>query len=78
MNGYLGSGYGQDLKALLQQPLQVGAGDVVIEKLHEDITVLNSLPAGATNIYQLDNGVDKLEVVIEVAGRIIPINQQEY
>jgi hypothetical protein len=78
VNGYLGSGYGQDIKVLLQQPLATGSADAVIEKLHEDITVLDSLPANSTNIYQIDNGVDRLEIVIEVAGRIIPINQQEF
>jgi hypothetical protein len=78
VNGYLGSGYGQDIKALLQQPLATGAADTVIEKLHEDISILDSLPANSTNIYQLDNGIDRLNIVIEVAGNIFPLNQQEF
>jgi hypothetical protein len=78
VNGYLGSGYyGQDIKAMLQQPLSAGAADGVVDKLHEDIAVLDALPPNSTNIYQVDNGIDRLDLVLEVAGRIVPINQTE-
>ena len=50
VNGYLGSDYGQDVKALLQQPQADGAPDAFLQKLRSDVTVLQALPAGSINL----------------------------
>ncbi len=79
VNGYLGSNYGQDLKALLQQPQLDGAADSVLAKLHTDVPVLQVLPAGSTNIYGVygqNNQSDRMDIVIEVAGKAFEIPNQ--
>jgi hypothetical protein len=67
-NGYLGSGYGQDIKALLQRPQADGSADDYLAKLREDVLVLQVLPAGSTNLYGMYTTPDKMSLFIEVAG----------
>ncbi|GAB4059081.1 hypothetical protein [Uliginosibacterium sediminicola] len=74
VGGYLGSDYGQDLKALLQRPLaQVDAVDAqdVLNKLRADVAVLDALPAGSVNLYSLSSPPDRTDLVIEIAGQAI-------
>lgn len=73
VNGYLGSGYGQDVKALLQQPQADGAPDAFLQKLRSDVPVLQALPAGSTNLYGVQTPPDRLDLVIEVAGQVIEV-----
>lgn len=75
-NGYLGSDYGQDLPALLQRPQADGSADDFLEKLREDVPLINALPDGSTNIYGVKRSPDRLDLVIEVAGTLqtIPTN----
>ena len=69
INGYLGSDYGQDAKALLQLPMGDSASvDAYLQKLRSDIALLLKLPVNAVNIYSVERGIDKKEIVIEVAG----------
>lgn len=68
VNGYLGSGYGQDTKALLQLPQASGEADAYIAKLRDDVPVLSVLPTNAVNLYGASSGVDRLDIVLEVAG----------
>lgn len=68
VNGYLGSDYGQDLKALLQQPQLSGLANETLAKLQDDVEILKILPDGSTNIYGVHTQPDKLGLVIEVAG----------
>lgn len=68
VNGYLGSSYGQDTKALLQQPQATGEANAYIAKLRVDVPVLDLLPSNAVNLYGLHSGVDRLDIVLEVAG----------
>lgn len=69
VNGYLGSGYGQDLPSILQTPQSAGLGDEFVSKMREDVPILGLLPAGAVNVYAADQGYDKLNIVVEVLGK---------
>lgn len=75
VNGYLGSDYGQDLKALLQQPQLAGLADEALAKLTNDVSVLQILPAGSTNIYGVHTQPDRLDLVIEVAGTAFAVGK---
>lgn len=67
-NGYLGSGYGQDIKALLQNPQASGQADEYLAKLREDVPVLQVMPAGSANLYGVHSQPDRLDLVLEIAG----------
>jgi hypothetical protein len=73
MNAYLGSDYGQNINALLQQPQMDGAADAVLQKLLSDVPILKSLPAGSVNLYGMQTAPDRLDLVIEVAGQVIEV-----
>nr|DAY72192.1 MAG TPA: hypothetical protein [Caudoviricetes sp.] len=74
VNGYLGSDYGQDLKSLLQRPMNEGMGDVVLQKLRQDVPVLGVIPSGSVNLLKIDSYPDKRTFCIEVAGNLIEID----
>jgi len=67
--GYLGSGYGQDIRALLQKPQSDREANALIRKLKADLLILTSLPPDAINLYGTPDGVDSYRIVLEVAGR---------
>ena len=67
-NGYLGSGYGQDARALLHRPMADGAPDAYLGKLRADVPLLQALPAGDVNLYGVESAPDRLDLVVEVAG----------
>ncbi len=69
--GYLGSDYGSDLKALLQQPQSAVNADAVIPKLRSDVPVLNMLDDQAVELYWRDEGIDRKWLVIGVGGQLI-------
>lgn len=64
-NGYLGGGYGCDLKSLLQQPQAGGLANAFIDKMHEDLPILDSW-RGDINVYMRNQGVDGKRLVIEI------------
>lgn len=70
---YLGSDYGQGFRAILQRPLEDGAADALLQKMREDVPLLQSLPAGAINLYGVRTPPDRLDLVIEVAGQTIQV-----
>lgn len=72
---YLGSSYGSNLKDMLQRPILDSGMDEVVAKLKEDIPILSVLGAGAVNVlaYESTDRIDGIELVIEVAGRVIPV-----
>lgn len=72
-NGYLGSSYGQNTKALLQRPQSDGSADEYLKKLRTDVPVLQILPAGSTNLYGVQTSPDRLDLMIEVAGSMFTI-----
>jgi len=70
-NGYLGSSYGSNIRALLQRP-QFGDRrrvDAFIAKLKRDVPVLQALPAGSVSLFAQPKGVDEMHIVLSVAGR---------
>lgn len=68
VEGYHGSDYGQDLKALLQNPQAAGQADEYLAKLRKDIPILQLMPAGSINLYGVQTPPDRLDLVLEVAG----------
>lgn len=70
-NGYLGSGYGCDPKALLQMPNASGLGDAFIDKMMEDIPLLQQLPRGAVNVAFEQIAIDKKRLLIQVGDILI-------
>ncbi len=76
-NGYLGGGYGADLKALLQTPMTTGVADSLLAKMRIDIPLVAALPASALNIYAVDSGPDKRTIYIDVAGEMIPLGSTQ-
>ena len=64
-NGYLGGDYGCDLKSLLQQPQAGGLANAFIDKMHEDLPILDSW-RGDINVYMRNQGVDGKRLVIEI------------
>lgn len=77
VNGYLGSGYGQDIKALLQLPHSSTAADQFIRKLVVDIPLLASMPPDQIAIYAAPSGIDRLDIVLEVAGSSFNIGSRD-
>ncbi|WP_445157663.1 hypothetical protein [Halomonas sp. E14] len=69
VNGYLGSGYGADANRLLQRAQQDGRADRFVRKLRRDVGVLEVLPSNAVELYGTPEGVDRLRLTLEVAGR---------
>lgn len=76
--GYLGSDYGQDVKALLHNPLSSDAPDAFLRKLRDDVPLLGVAPFSDVNLYSVRNGVDRLDLVIEVAGAGIAVPGGSY
>jgi hypothetical protein len=73
VNGYLGSNYGQDIKSLLQLPMSDGSPEATLQKLRNDVPILQVLPPGSTNLYAVQTYPDKTELIIEVAGRPVTV-----
>lgn len=76
-NGYLGSGYGCDLNALLQSPMTSGIADSLLAKMRVDIPLVATLPSSSLNIYAVDAGPDKRTIYIDVAGEMIPLGSTQ-
>lgn len=76
-NGYLGSGYGSDPQALLQQPLASGIGDAFLDKMAEDLPLIAALPSGAVNAYFEDASNDTKRLLIQVADTMVTVDQIE-
>jgi len=77
INGYLGSSYGQDTKALLQRPMSAGIADDYLAKLKRDVPILGMLPADSVNIYGRVRGNEAMDLMIEVAGQGIAVEDLE-
>lgn len=68
VEGYLGSGYGNDVKALLQQPQNSALADSFIQKLIADVPVLAGMPAGAVNVYLENIDKERQRLIIDLNG----------
>lgn len=74
VNGYLGSDYGSELKALIQTPMAAGLADGIIAKARQDIPLLLTAAPDALNIYAEDRGMDVKAIVFEIGGELVPID----
>jgi hypothetical protein len=68
INSYLGSGYGSELKAMLQKPFSSGMADAALKKLRDDVPLIGALPVSAVNMYAKQNGHERVDIAIDVAG----------
>ncbi|SER36012.1 MULTISPECIES: hypothetical protein [Pseudomonas] len=66
VDGYLGSGYGSNLKDLLQQPLNTALADAFLAKLTEDVPILAKFPPGQLNLWAENVGKETLRIVIDL------------
>jgi hypothetical protein len=74
VNGYLGSGYGSDVKSLVQTPMAAGLAEDLIAKARQDIPLLLVAAPGALNVYASDVGLDVKQIVFEVSGELIAVD----
>ena len=65
VHGYLGSGYGQDIKALLQKPHSDREANALLRKLKAD----------QINLYGTPDGIDRYQIVLEVSGRTFNLSE---
>ncbi|MCA0214705.1 MAG: hypothetical protein LCH79_16195 [Proteobacteria bacterium] len=72
-NGYLGQGYGSDVKQILHSPMTAGYADDLISKCRQDVPLAQRVGAGAINLYTYDAGLDRKVVVFEVAGELVTV-----
>lgn len=72
-NGFLGCDYGPDVRSVLMTPMASGAADALIDKIRQDIPLLQVAPADTVNIFSYRAGFDKLGIVVEVAGKGIDL-----
>ena len=72
-NGYLGSGYGADTLAMLQNPMKTGIADGYLKKLRADVPLVGALPPAAVNIYAQDTSPDKREIFLDVSGQMVAL-----
>jgi len=75
VHGYLGSGYGQDIKALLQKPHSDREANALLRKLKADLVLLTSLPPDQINLYGTPDGIDRYQIVLEVSGRTFNLSE---
>lgn len=73
-NGYLGSGYGSDVKAILQTPMAAGLADGIIAKAQQDVPLLRTAAPGSVNLYASDLDMDKKGIFLEIGGELIPVD----
>lgn len=72
-NGYLGSSYGADTRAMLQNPMKTGLADSYLNKLRIDVPLVGALPPAAVNMYAQGEGVDKRTIFIEASGQLVAL-----
>lgn len=65
---YLGSDYGNDIRALLQNPQAAGLEQALMSKMRADVPIISALPSGAIQFYWQDVAPDKRFLVIDVSG----------
>ena len=73
VDGYLGSGYGSDIKSLVQTPMASGLADGQVAKCRQDIPLLQNAAPDAVSIYYDDKGMDQKVIVFEVGGNLIDV-----
>lgn len=75
VNGYLGSDYGQDAKAMLQRPMaDTGEADAFLAKLRHDVPAVEAMPAGTVNVYHYNELPDQRRIVISVGSALLNVS----
>lgn len=74
-NGYLGSSYGSDTKALLQRPNSDGLGDQFIDKMVNDVPVLAAMPSAACSVYIEQIDKESKRLIIQVADSLVTVDE---
>lgn len=77
-NGYLGSGYGSDVKSLLQTPMAAGLADDLIAKCRQDVPLLRAAPEGTVNVYAFDEALDRKVIRFEVGGELLDVSGDQF
>lgn len=77
-NGYLGSGYGSDVKALLHTPMASGLADDLIAKARQDVPMLRLSPDGMVNVYAFDEDMDRKVIRFEVGGELLDVTGEKF
>lgn len=70
-NGYFGSLYGSDIRAMLQTPQRSGLGDAFTAKLRRDVPVLTAVSGGRIDIGVADEGPDRRNIIIGVGSEFV-------
>lgn len=73
VNGYLGSGYGSEVKSLLLTPMASGLADDLIAKAREDVPLLSQAAPGAVNVYAYDKNDETKVIAFEIGGQLIEV-----
>ena len=73
VNGYLGSGYGNDLQKYLHKPLAATDADLILDKLRFDVRVLEMIPADALNLYSTHDRHERAQLFLEISGHLIEL-----
>lgn len=73
-NGYLGHGYGNTLKDLLQKPMNVALADREIRKMIKDVPILAQLPKGSLGLYAEDVDKETKRLIVDLSGHQITID----
>ncbi|WP_293000033.1 Calx-beta domain-containing protein [Nevskia sp.] len=68
-NGYFGSLYGSDIRAMLQAPQRSGIAESFIRKLRNDVPVLSAISAADVQIGFTDEGPDRRNIVIGIGSQ---------
>ena len=77
-NGYLGSGYGSDVKSLLHTPMAAGLADDLIAKCRQDVPLLRAAPDGMVNIYAFDEAMDRKVIRFEIGGELVDVTGEQF
>lgn len=78
VNGYLGSSYGSEVKALLHTPMAAGLADGVLAKLRQDVPLIQAAPAGSVNLYAQDADFETKLLTLEIAGELVDVNAHAF
>lgn len=70
-NGYFGSLYGSDIRAMLQAPQRSGLRNDFVAKMRRDVPILTAIPDGQIDIGITDTGPDRRDIVIGIGSEFV-------
>lgn len=73
VDGYLGSDYGIDSKALLQRPMEGSETNEFLVKMRADLPLLQVLPDSAINVFFENTAPDKKRLHVTLGSRTITV-----